>query len=72
MPVALYTVTIAREMPEQDYGPHATEDAAVMQLAKELQEAFDDGHIDGFFKITNRSIVESFDVWEAGWHNSWK
>jgi hypothetical protein len=67
MKVAVYTVTIAREIPEQDFGHHATDEAAIAQLSNELQEAWGSGSVDGFFKIHRRREVIDFDAWEASW-----
>ena len=59
---ARYTVIVDRQVGEHDGGGvyhDGTGAAGVEQLSKELQEAFDCGHIEGHFKVTARRIVES-------------
>lgn len=57
---ARYTVLIDRELGESDGSGvyhDGTGNAAVGQLARELQEAWDGGSVSGFFEVVSRQIV---------------
>lgn len=59
---ARYTVIIDRHLGESDgdaYSYHdGTGEAAVAQLAKEIQDAWDTGGVSGSFRITERRIID--------------
>lgn len=49
-----YVVLVHRASEEDDFGPHATEHDAILQLRNELQEGWDAVGIGGNFLITTR------------------
>ena len=57
---ARYIVLIDRQLGESDGSSiyhDGTGQAAATQLAKELQEAWDSGGVDGFFEVVSRQVI---------------
>lgn len=64
---AKYTVEVVRELGESDGGGiyhDGSKETAIHQLAAELQEAWDSGAVEGFFRVIDREETATF-PWEG-------